>query len=192
MEVKNNLITTIPFKGVQVRVEFTGGNSMKNIPAKFYTRDPFTQRALDSSDQLGRLYSVHQVIKEAGDEAAPATPAGKAAGTTANAGKKVTTTKKPSPTTVTPPAKEPEPAPANPDPAPEAPATPAGEAAGTTAEGTAEGAGAQDGEKLEFESLAAAIVYVATKYGEQVETDAAVRKVIAEKEGVKVVIHKGV
>ena len=192
MEVKNNLITTIPFKGVQVRVEFTGGNSMKNIPAKFYTRDPFTQRALDSRDQLGRLYYLHQTIKEASDAPANApAPAGNAAGTTAkgagtaaNAGKKAATTKKPDTKTVTTP------------PAPETPESdpPAGETAGTTAnpgEGAPD-AGEQDGDKLEFENLAAAITYVASKYGEQAETDAAVRKIIADKEGVKVVIHKGV
>lgn len=209
MEVKNNLITTIPFKGVQVRVEFTGGNSMKNIPAKFYTRDPFTQRALDSSDQLGRLYYLHQTIKEASDaQPAPAAPAGAAeapavdtagtgaAGTTGDAGKKAASTKKPDTTTVTTPS-TPE------APAPETPAgngteAPAVDTAGTGASGTTgtqadgvSGGQEQPGDKLEFENLAAAITYVASKYGEQVETDSAVRKLIADREGVKVVIHKG-
>lgn len=67
VENKNNLITTIPFKGVKVQVEFNGGNVMKNLPAKFYCSDPFTQKALDESDQNGRLYILHQVIEEAGD-----------------------------------------------------------------------------------------------------------------------------
>lgn len=177
MEVKNNLITTIPFKGVQVRVEFTGGNSMKNIPAKYYTRDPFTQKALDSSDQLGRLYYVHQVIKEEGDDKPkqaavqqPAAPAADATGT-------VATGKAPAPENPEPPAQEP--APENPNP--EVPENPdAGDSDGSAT-----------AEKLEFENLAEAVNYIATKYGEQVESESQVRKFIEEKEGKKCLIHKG-
>lgn len=146
-EIKNNLITTIPFKGVQVRVEFAGGNSMKNIPAKFYTRDPFTQRALDSSDQLGRLYYHYQDIKEAED--APA---------------------------VTPAVEAPKEAPSNAAPQVENPEEVSLETAGET--------------PLEFGNLGEAITYIASKYGEQVETENAARKFIHEKEGIKVVIHK--
>ena len=184
MEVKNNLITTIPFKGVQVRVEFTGGNSMKNIPAKFYTRDPFTQRALDSSDQLGRLYYLHQSIKEASDaQPATAAPAVETAGTVAtgkaaNAGKKAATTKKPATKTVSTP------------PAPEPPAEETASATATPGDGAPD-AGEQDGDKLEFENLAEAVNYIATKYGEQVESESQVRKFIEEKEGKKCLIHKG-
>lgn len=171
MEVKNNLITTIPFKGVQVRVEFTGGNSMKNIPAKFYTRDPFTMKALDSSDQLGRLYYVAQVIKEEGDNKPQPAVA------------QQPTPQQPAPET---PAQEPQNTVNEPEPAPEpAPApdpAPAGEG---------EGDGSAAGEKLEFENLAEAVNYIATKYGEQVETENQVRKFIEEKEGKKCLIHKG-
>lgn len=184
MEVKNNLITTIPFKGVQVRVEFTGGNSMKNIPAKFYTRDPFTQKALDSSDQLGRLYYVHQVIKEEGDDKPkqaavqqPAAPAADATGT-------VATGKAPAPENPEPPAQEP--APENPNP--EVPENPD---AGEGAEDAGDGDGSATAEKLEFENLAEAVNYIATKYGEQVESESQVRKFIEEKEGKKCLIHKG-
>lgn len=161
-EIKNNLITTIPFKGVQVRVEFAGGNSMKNIPAKFYTRDPFTQRALDSSDQLGRLYYHYQDIKEAED--APAvTPAVEAP--------------KEAPSNAAPQVENPEEAPSNAAPQVENPEEVSLEAAGET--------------PLEFGNLGEAITYIASKYGEQVETENAARKFIHEKEGIKVVIHKG-
>lgn len=184
MEVKNNLITTIPFKGVQVRVEFTGGNSMKNIPAKFYTRDPFTQKALDSSDQLGRLYYVHQVIKEEGDDKPkqaavqqPAAPAADATGT-------VATGKAPAPENPEPPAQEP--APENPNP--EVPENPD---AGEGAEDAGDSDGSATAKKLEFENLAEAVNYIATKYGEQVESESQVRKFIEEKEGKKCLIHKG-
>lgn len=175
MEVKNNLITTIPFKGVQVRVEFTGGNSMKNIPAKYYTRDPFTQKALDSSDQLGRLYYVHQVIKEEGDDKPkqPAAPAAGSTGTTA-------TGHAPAPENPEPPAQEPAPE----NPSPEVPDNKdAGE--GADADGN------KAAEKLEFENLAEAVNYIATKYGEQVESESQVRKFIEEKEGKKCLIHNG-
>ena len=179
MEVKNNLITTIPFKGVQVRVEFTGGNSMKNIPAKFYTRDPFTQKALDSSDQLGRLYYVHQVIKEEGDDkpkqAAVQQPAAPAADATVQT---------PAPENPEPPAQEP--APENPNP--EVPENPD---AGEGAEDAGDSDGSATAEKLEFENLAEAVNYIATKYGEQVESESQVRKFIEEKEGKKCLIHKG-
>ena len=184
MEVKNNLITTIPFKGVQVRVEFTGGNSMKNIPAKYYTRDPFTQKALDSSDQLGRLYYVHQVIKEEGDDKPkqaavqqPAAPAADATGT-------VATGKAPASENPEPPAQEP--APENPNP--EVPENPD---AGEGAEDAGDSDGSATAEKLEFENLAEAVNYIATKYGEQVESESQVRKFIEEKEGKKCLIHKG-
>ena len=184
MEVKNNLITTIPFKGVQVRVEFTGGNSMKNIPAKYYTRDPFTQKALDSSDQLGRLYYVHQVIKEEGDDKPkqaavqqPAAPAADATGT-------VATGKAPAPENPEPPAQEPTPE----NPNPEVPENPD---AGEGAEDAGDSDGSATAEKLEFENLAEAVNYIATKYGEQVESESQVRKFIEEKEGKKCLIHKG-
>lgn len=179
MEVKNNLITTIPFKGVHVRVEFAGGNSMKNIPAKLYTRDPFVMKALDSSDQLGRLFYVHQVVKEEGDEdtqtiKTAAEPAGAAA-----AGRPVVSNNlaqgsvakgKPEP-------KEQDPAAGSPDDSKD------GE--------DGEGAGSGGDGKLEFENLGEAINYIATKYGVQVESAPQARKTIEEHEGKKVVIHNG-
>lgn len=200
---QNNLITTIPFKGVKVQVEFTGGNVMKNIPAKFYCRDPFTMRALDESDQNGRLFRLLQVIPEEGDNkpkqpAAPKQPEVKDEGLAEIINKMENTAQQqapnppdfdsaqgtPAPKPEVPaqePAKEPEPEPApEPEQAPEQ----------TDGEGeTGEQPGGDD--KLEFENLAAAVTYIASKYNEQVETENQVRKFIEEREGRKCLIHKG-
>lgn len=156
--IQNNLITTIPFKGVKVRVEFTGGNSMKNIPAKLYTSDPFTQKALDESDQNGRLYFLKQVIEEDSDKTGGETA--DKTGTVAG-GKPATGTET---------------------------ATDTEAATGTE---SAETGGSTASVKLEFENLAEAINYIASKYGEQVETEAQARKFLEEREGKKCIIHKG-
>lgn len=165
VEVKNNLITTIPFKGVKVRVEFTGGNVMKNIPAKLYTNDPFTQKALDESDLNGRMFRLVQTVIEEGDKK----PAAKQ-----------------------PPVNNPKP-PVNTDTPEQAPEPPAEQDDQPKDEGEKGGDtdGKQDNKKLEFANLGEAITYIAAKYGEQVETENAARKFIEEKEGVKPIIHKG-
>lgn len=69
-----NLVVSIPFKGVEVKVEFTGGNPIKEIPAKLYTLDPFIQSALDSSDQLGRLYYDTGIGKAGGSDGSGTQP----------------------------------------------------------------------------------------------------------------------
>lgn len=170
-ENKNNLITTIPFKGVKVQVEFTGGNVMKGLPAKFYCSDPFTQKALDESDQKDRLYRLVQVIPEESD----GKPAVASAPQVAEA-----------------------PAAADPEPAPEPPADDT--TGGTTTDpnpdpvpdaGEGDGSGSAADEKLEFENLAEAVTYIAAHYGEQVESESQVRKFLEEKEGKKCIIHKG-
>lgn len=160
-ENKNNLITTIPFKGVKVQVEFTGGNVMKGLPAKFYCSDPFTQKALDESDQKDRLYRLVQVIPEESDgkpavASAPQVAEAPAAADDTTGG------------TATDP---------NPDPVPDA--------------GEGDGSGSAADEKLEFENLAEAVTYIAAHYGEQVESESQVRKFLEEKEGKKCIIHKG-
>ncbi len=181
---QNNLITTIPFKGVKVQVEFTGGNVMKNIPAKFYCRDPFTMRALDESDQNGRLFRLLQVIEEEGDNkpkqpAAPKQPDVKDEGLAEIINKMENTAQQQAPNPPDFDSAQGTPAP-KPEPAPEQ----------TDGEGeTGEQHGGDD--KLEFENLAAAVTYIASKYNEQVETENQVRKFIEEKEGRKCLIHKG-
>lgn len=183
---QNNLITTIPFKGVKVQVEFTGGNVMKNIPAKFYCRDPFTMRALDESDQNGRLFRLLQVIEEEGDNKPKQPAAPKQPATTLPDFDSAQGTPAPKPEA---PAQEPE---QEPEPEPEPAPAPEPEQAPEQADGEGE-TGEQPGgdDKLEFENLAAAVTYIASKYNEQVETENQVRKFIEEKEGRKCLIHKG-
>ena len=173
IECKNNVITTISFKGVKVKVEFKGGNVMKGIPARLYTNDPFVQKALDESDQKGRMYRFVQALPEGNDGApeagatqqrtqkrAPEKPADDAAGTAA----------------------------AVEEPTPGFPTDDAAGSDGIDDGGDNNGAG---GQKLEFDNLAEAITYIASMWGEQVENENQARKFIEEKTGVKPVIHKG-
>lgn len=193
---QNNLITTIPFKGVKVRVEFTGGNMMRGIPAKFYTNDRFTQRALDESDQYGRLFTLEKAVAEEGD----VEPAGKAAGTVVQPAS-ATATKSQGTVVVETPLGS-------------GSATPAGgQGNGDSADGGAaaelqpaengteqpdetggneQGAGERESaDNLEFDNLGEAITYIAAHYGIQVETAYQARNVIREQAGVKAVIHNG-
>ncbi len=167
IECKNNVITTIAFKGVKVKVEFTGGNVMKNIPARLYTKDPFVQKALDESDQKGRMYRLVQEVAGEGDEMAVL--AGKAAGTAAHGLSRQDGQSGRDGVDGAPEPGFPEPA----------------------GEGGEEDAGEGGTEKLEFENLAEAITYIAATWGEQVESESQARKLIEEKTGVKPVIHKG-
>lgn len=174
---QNNLITTINFKGVKVKVEFKGGNIMKGIPARLYTKDPFVQKALDESDLKGRMYRFLQELPDGDDgktvaavaqqptrQAAPEDPAANATGTVA-------------------------------EPKPGFPAFPDVDGDGDgAADGNGDGATDDDGatgQKLEFDNLAEAITYIAATWGEQVENENQARKFIEEKTGVKPVIHKG-
>ena len=171
IECKNNVITTIAFKGVKVKVEFKGGNVMKGIPARLYTNDPFVQKALDESEQKDRLYRFVQEIPEASDskpkKATVKRAASKPAGGEAE------------------PATSPDAESAGMQAAPEP-----GFPEPTVTEGD-DGQGAGDGQKLEFDNLAEAITYIAAMWGEQVENESQARKFIEDKTGVKPVIHKG-
>lgn len=66
-ENKNNVIIHIPFKGIQVKVEFSGGNNYKGVRAHLYTRDKFVQKVLDESDLRGKMYRLKRTIEESGD-----------------------------------------------------------------------------------------------------------------------------
>ena len=66
-ENKNNVIIHIPFKGIQVKVEFSGGNNYKGVRAHLYTRDKFVQKVLDESELKGKMYRLKRTIEESGD-----------------------------------------------------------------------------------------------------------------------------
>lgn len=173
IECKNNVITTISFKGVKVKVEFKGGNVMKGIHARLYTNDPFVQKALDESDQKGRMYRFVQELPEG------------------NGGKKEAAVTQ-QPTRQAKPDGDPlgvvekpdgEPASTVAEPEPGFPPPTVVEGDGSNQEGA--------GQKFEFDNLAEAITYIAATWGEQVENENQARKFIEEKTGVKPVIHKG-
>ena len=164
IEYKNNVITTIVFKGVKVKVEFKGGNVMKGIPARLYTNDPFVQKALDESDQKGRLYRFVRDLPEEGDMN-PVQPVRRQTA-------KPSVGKTESPATAS--AEQPD------DPKP-----------GFPASSEAQDDGGDGSVKQEFDNLADAITYIATTWGVQVESESQARKFIEEKTGVKAVIHKG-
>ena len=65
-ENKNNVIIHIPFKGIQVKVEFSGGNNYKGFRAHLYTRDKFIQKVLDESELKGKMYRLKRTIEESG------------------------------------------------------------------------------------------------------------------------------
>lgn len=169
IEYKNNLITTLQFKGVKVKVEFKGGNVMKNIPARLYTKDPFVQKALDESDQRGRLYRFVQELSDGSDSvtqtAAPQQPA-----------PQQPAVPEASVIGIEAPQEEP------------TPGFPQNEAEAEADAGSTDDAGAQ---KLEFDNPAEAITYIAANWGEQVENESQACKFIEEKTGVKPIIHKG-
>lgn len=164
-EYKNNVITTINFKGVKVKVEFKGGNVMKGIPARLYTKDPFVQKALDESDQKGRLYRFVQELPEGNDgkvEAAVTQQPTRQPALEQQTGEPSDTMEEPKP----------------------------GYPAPTDVEDGGSDEGARE-QKLEFDNLAEAITYIAATWGEQVENENQARKFIEEKTGIKPVIHKG-
>lgn len=55
---QNNYEVVIYYKGVGVKVNFTDGNTYKQIFPKFYTNDPFKQRAIEASE----LYKSKEVV----------------------------------------------------------------------------------------------------------------------------------
>ena len=178
IECKNNVITTIMFKGVKVKVEFKGGNVMKGIHARLYTNDPFVQKALDESDQKGRLYRFIQELTEGGEQRPGADAPGVVARAGADAPGVVARAGADAAGVVAAGRAQGagEPMPGFPSPA--------------AIEGENDGVGAGE-QRMEFDNLAEAITYIATTWGEQVENENQARKYIEEKTGVKPVIHKG-
>ena len=165
IECKNNVITTIPFKGVKVKVEFKGGNMMKGIHARLYTNDPFVQKALDESDQKGRLYRFVQELPDVNDgktEAAESQQPTRQSLQEKSAEEPAGTVEEPTPGFPPPHHVEDE-----------------------------DGGKEAGDKKYEFDNLAEAITYIAATWGEQVENENQARKYIEEKTGVKPVIHKG-
>lgn len=139
---QNNFFVTIPYKGCQVEVRFEHGNIAKGIHAKYVTNDKFHQRAIENSEMYGKLFKLVGKVKEPGDDEEQKRPL-------ANTTKKVTTPAAKGGNTKSGGKKTSEPEPA---PAPES--------------------DTENKNKMTFESVADAIVYIATNYeGTEVRTE---------------------
>ena len=172
---QNNFSITLNYKGVKVRVSFTGGNTLKNIPAKSYVSDPFSQRAIEASQMfINHEIVIEKVIQEPGDNKQPvAVQTRKVVKKTAP----LQTNKTPNAGTTAPkPAPKPEP---KPDPAPEdeIPVEP-GE---TDTDGN---------NTMEFASSGEAILYIAQQWQETAKTEKQAREIL-KAHGINPKIKKG-
>lgn len=60
LKKQNNFEITLNYKGVKVKVNFSGGNTYKGVYPKCYERDPFKQRAIEAS----QMFKDHEIVKE--------------------------------------------------------------------------------------------------------------------------------
>ena len=66
---QNNFEITLNYKGVKVKVSFTGGNTYKGIPATCYEKDPFRQRAIEASQMFkDKEIVLKRTIADASDQ----------------------------------------------------------------------------------------------------------------------------
>ena len=65
---QNNFFCAIPYKGCLVEVKFEHGNVVKGIFAKFTTNDKFYQRAIEASEMYGKLFKLVETFKEPNDD----------------------------------------------------------------------------------------------------------------------------
>lgn len=163
---QNTFEVTLKYKGVSVRVSFVDGNNYRDIPAKCYTNDPFKQRAIEAS----QLFKDNEIVLErtVEDESDRKKAAEKAARLQARQARAHAYAQTP---------KAPE-TPLN----PETPLTPADDAGGSS--------GGDGLEKMTFDNLAEAIIYIATNYQAQVQTPNEARNFLKER-GIKATIKQG-
>ena len=167
---QNTFEVTLKYKGVGVRVLFENGNNYNNIPAKCYTNDPFKQRAIENSEMFrNKEIVLERQVEEAGDR--------KAAVRTAVRRKPAS---KPAPVKPAPakPVKPAHEIPADPEPEPE------------PVKDAEESTGEAGPEKMEFDNLGEAILYIVQNYQVEVQTEKEAREVL-KAHGIKPVIKKG-
>lgn len=178
---QNSFEVTLNYKGVKVRVAFTGGNVYNGTMPKFRTDDAFKQKVLEASE-LFKNKEVVLLRTIGSDKTAGKVAAGKPHKIAAANIKPIqksaatpTPAPEPTPTPTPEPTQEPTPAP-EPEPTP-------------TPEPVAEEQG--DGtEKKEFANLAEAIQFVAQQYQIAVTSEAEARKVLKE-HGINPTIKRG-
>lgn len=161
-KLQNSYEVTLNYKGVRVRVAFTGGNVYKSKMPTFRTDNLFTMKALEASELFKNKEVV--MVRTTGEVPKSMKPS-------------VQQNKKPK----KPAGEKRDFPPKGQAPAPK----PADE--GLTSQ--AETAGVDDGKK-EFASLADAIRFVAEEYETQVTSEAEARKVLKE-HGINPTIKRG-
>ena len=160
-KLQNSYEVTLNYKGVRVRVAFTGGNVYKSKMPTFRTDNLFTMKALEASELFKNKEVV--LVRTTGEAPKPMKPVAQQPKKPAKPGVKA-------PVTVANTTKT------------QAPVQEPGSE-------TQEPAGGDDGKK-EFASLADAIRFVAEEYEVQVTSEAEARKVLKE-HGINPTIKRG-
>lgn len=159
---QNNYDITLYYKGVKVRVQFTGGNTYKGVLPKCSEKDPFRQRAIEASQMFkDRDIILERTIAEPGDNKPAVT----------------VQTKKVKPAVAVQTKKVQKPVVEEPAPQPEPEPTPAPEPAG-------------EGETKEFANLGEAILYIAQTWQEEAKTEKQAREIL-KAHGINPKIKKG-
>lgn len=177
LKKQNNFEIILHYKGVKVRVNFSGGNTYKGIPPKCSERDVFKQKAIENSQLFkDREIVLERTIAEPGDgKQAVAVQTKKEKEVKPRMAVKVV--KKPADTPATKPqGTEPENLATKPQGTPE----PAGDAAGTVAEG----------ESKEFANLGEAILFIAQNWQVTATTEKEAREIL-KAHGINPKIKKG-
>lgn len=172
-KLQNSYEVTLHYKGVKVRVAFTGGNVYNGTMPKFRTDDAFKQKVLEASE----LFKNKEVVLLRTIGTKPAAPKPVIQQRKVN-GSHI----KPLQKTAAAPSPTPEP---TPTPAPEPTPTPEPEPTPTAEPVADDGA-----EKKEFANLAEAIQFVAQQYQIAVTSEAEARKVLKE-HGINPTIKRG-
>lgn len=154
-KLQNSYEVTLNYKGVKVRVAFTGGNVYKGTMPKYRTDNPFKQKAIEASS----LYNNKEVVLLRTIGAADTPPAAVQQGRKTDARRPVKPDQKKTTRTAGGRAGKTETKPA-----------------GT---GTPEGK-AEDADTKTFANLAEAIMFVAQEYQVGVQTEAEARSVLKE------------
>ena len=166
-KLQNSYEVTLYYKGVKVRVAFTGGNVYRDTMPTFRTDNLFKMKAIEASELFkNKEVVLLRTIGKQTDSQAPAKPQPKKG----NIGKPVTAVK-----TVKP----------EPEPAPE-PVTPPVEA---EPEPTPEQEPAKD-ESKEFANLGEAILYIAQMWQLEAKTEKEAREIL-KAHGINPKIKKG-
>lgn len=169
-KLQNSYEVTLNYKGVKVRVVFTGGNVYNGTRPKFRTDNLFKMKALESSTLFMNKEVV--LVRTIGSQPAPKSPV------IQQRKKNIGSPAKPKPAPVPTKVQEPEP-------------TTFDEAQGSPEPPIDDGEnGSKDGEVMTFNNLSDAIIYIAQTYQQEAKTEKEARDIL-KAHGIKPTIKKG-